>query len=200
MNNQQFDQWTRALRVFGASRRAISKTFAGGALTAVLVRSFPFVLSRGATATAFGLAALGGPRLSEAKKKHKRKKKIERNEFGCVDVGTFCKNDGQCCSGICQGKKGKKRCKAHDTGTGCQAGQTAQICGGTDVTCTTSTGFPQGLCATTTGNAAYCSANTACQVCARDVDCHAEFGPQAACVVCNGCAEGTACDSPDDLD
>ncbi len=29
---------------------------------------------------------------------------------GCVHVNRRCKKSGQCCSGICKGKKGRKRC------------------------------------------------------------------------------------------
>jgi hypothetical protein len=55
---------------------------------------------------------------TEAKKKRKRKKKDKKpkpNEYGCFEVGDTCKTAGQCCSGICEGKK----CRAHGTGT-CQ--------------------------------------------------------------------------------
>jgi hypothetical protein len=69
----------------------------------------------------FGLSAFGLPALAEARNKHrKRRRKVKFNEFGCVDVGKFCKKSHQCCSGICQGKMGKKRCKSHDRGT-CQS-------------------------------------------------------------------------------
>jgi hypothetical protein len=94
------------------------------------------------------------------KKKRKRQKKIKRNAFGCVDVGGFCTNGGHCCSGICQGKKGKKRCQAHDTGD-CQAGQREQTCGGEDIFCTSTAGG-LGVCDTTTGNAAYCAVSAGC--------------------------------------
>ena len=89
-----------------------------------LARSFSRLRSRRSLAGLVGLGALLLPGQSQAKKKHKhKKKKVKRNDFGCVDVGKFCKNDGQCCSGICEGKKNKKKCKAHDQST-CQPGQT----------------------------------------------------------------------------
>jgi hypothetical protein len=113
---------------------------------------------------------------------------------GCKNVGKKCKKKKDCCSGICKGKKGKKRCKAHDTG-GCQAGQRQGICGGVDVPCTTSAGNP-GLCQTTTGNAAYCTAGGGCFACQQDADCRPFCGPGAACVRCLFCGEDgspTAC-------
>lgn len=112
----------------------------------------------------------------------------------CKNVGKKCKKAKDCCSGVCKGKKGKKKCKAHDTG-GCQAGQTFTGCGGTTVMCTTSAAA-QGGCITTTGNAGYCSATTNCFSCQRDADCVPFCGPQAACVTCaTNCAYtgGTAC-------
>jgi hypothetical protein len=113
--------------------------------------------------------------------------------------GKACRGkDGNCCSGICQGKnpkrgkKDKSRCVAHDSST-CQAGDNGEICGGLEnVSCTTSTGDP-GLCHTTTGNAGYCPSFLQCAVCQRDSDCEEIFGAGAACLLCGGCAEGTIC-------
>ena len=111
----------------------------------------------------------------------------------CKDVGSRCKRAKDCCSGVCTGKKGKKRCKGHDSG-GCQAGATSAICAGTATTCTTKSGAP-GTCATTTGNAGYCAADTAdCFACTKDAECQAFCGPRAACVRCpEECTVGTAC-------
>jgi hypothetical protein len=124
MDHQDFDRLTRAI-----SSRFSRRTLAG----------------------LFGLSAVGLGGAAEAKKK-KKKKKVKRNQFGCVNVGKFCKNDGQCCSGICKGKKGKKKCKRHDEST-CQPGQ--DFCLGVSVPCTTTAGF-NGECTTTTGKAPYC--------------------------------------------
>jgi hypothetical protein len=117
---------------------------------------------------------------------------------GCKDVGATCKEATQCCSGLCKGKKGRKRCKAHDTG-GCQAGQASPVCkvGGQYVDCTTSAG-KNGFCQTTTGNAAYCVAGGTCMACTEDADCRQVCGPRAACIACAGaCAGGTLCAGPD---
>jgi hypothetical protein len=135
-----------------------------------------------------GVALLGHvagmvPDGATAKKRRKRKK-VKRNEFGCVNVGRFCRKASQCCSGICQGKKGKKTCKAHDTGD-CQPGPTFEECGAEEnVPCINSNGN-EGRCATTTGNAGYCSnaATISVPPCTRDADCE-DFDPRAACVLC----------------
>jgi hypothetical protein len=132
---------------------------------------------------ALGLTAIANERAARAKKRHKRKKKIRRNNFGCVNVGRFCKNEAQCCSGICSGKKGKKKCRAHDTG-GCTAEQDTCV-DPAGSTCTTSTGYAGGKCTRTTGNASFCTnVLFACIECTKDSDCQQYCGPSAACVVC----------------
>lgn len=116
---------------------------------------------------------------------------------GCRNVGRKCKKAKQCCSGICKGKKGEKRCRAHDTG-GCQAGAQETGCGGTDTGCTTSTGH-LGVCDTTTGNAGYCTFGFECVACHKDADCRELCGPAAACIRClPECpgTGGTACVGP----
>jgi hypothetical protein len=179
MDQHRFDSLTRALTSV-PSRRTLLRGLAGLGL---------------------GLGVARLPRVATARKKRKQKPKF--NAFGCVNVGDFCQTADQCCSGICQGKKGKRRCKAHDTG-GCSAGLTpAAACGGTeDVACTTSHGQP-GKCATTTGNAGYCVAelhgysNFSCKT---DRDCYVEsggfLGPDVACVLCPDGEGGTLCATP----
>jgi hypothetical protein len=140
------------------------------------------VLVRSLTAAALGLAATRFPDGSEAKKK--RKKKLTRNAFGCVDVGGKCRgNSGNCCSGICtgkkpkQGQKDKSTCVAHNVGE-CQAGD--DFCLGNNASCGLF-----GTCLRTTGRGSYCGkAGGQCAECTRDTDCEADFGPGAACVVC----------------
>jgi hypothetical protein len=162
-----------------------------------LTRTVSHLFTRRALA-ALGLGATGLPILADAAKKHKRRKKIKRNEFGCVNVGKFCKNGGQCCSGICKGTKGKKTCKAHNAST-CQAGQSPIGCGGAeDVPCITSSGT-DGRCTTTTGDAGFCWVDGICMPCSKDADCTPICGSQAACIVCGGeCTPegGTACVGP----
>jgi hypothetical protein len=160
-----------------------------------LARAISTVLSRRRLTGVLGLGALALPGVVDAKKHKHKKKKIKRNGFGCVDVGGFCQNGGQCCSGICQGKKGKKTCQAHDEG-GCQADE--DFCVGVAGDCTTGTG-DSGLCSRTTGDASFCGAAGICTDCAKDADCLPFCGPQAACIVCAEChAQGflTACFGP----
>ena len=121
--------------------------------------------------------------------KGRPKPKAKPNEFGCLNVGSACKRGGQCCSGICQGKKGKKRCRAHDTGS-CRAGELHEVCGGADVACTTS-GGQEGICTTTTGNAGYCAASGSCHECRTDAAC-------ARCELCENVG-GTICVFPERL-
>jgi hypothetical protein len=160
-------------------------------------------LLRSLASTGLGLGIVGFADPGEAQKKRKRKKrkkKIRRNTFGCVDVGNFCKNGGQCCSGICQGKKGKKKCQGHDEGS-CQANQDS--CSETPFPCITSTG-ESGVCTITTGKAPYCNTTGACFPCRKDADCVPFCGPHAACMVCAtqcGAIEGfTACVGPSEED
>lgn len=173
MEHDRFDHIARAF-----SARPSRRTLAG-------------IVSLGA----FGLAA--GSQVEDAGAK-KKKKKVKKNEFGCIDVGKFCKNAGQCCSGICQGKKGKKKCKAHGEST-CVSGQAETGCGGTSVICQTSSGA-EGQCNTTTGKAGYCVADGLCFACKKDADCVAQCGVDAACIQCADCDAqgGTACVGPEE--
>lgn len=159
---------------------------------------------RGLTGLGLGLGVPRLPEIAEAKKKRRRKKKGEKakpNSFGCLNVGDPCKNEGQCCSGICTGKNGNKTCRAHDTGR-CSAGVRSEGCGGTRVACRTNAGA-LGHCATTTGNAGYCQLYSFCIACQTDADCQAAdggvLGPTAACIPCAGCPEtgGTVCATAD---
>jgi hypothetical protein len=117
--------------------------------------------------------------------KHTKKSKLNRNAYGCVDVGKPCRgNSANCCSGLCNGKKPKKgkadrsRCVAHNTAN-CQPGLDA--CKGVDATCGTG-----GICLATTGKASFCGDpdTDVCVACTRDTDCEALLGPGAACVSC----------------
>lgn len=156
-----------------------------------------------------GALALAGGWLgianTAARKKHKKKGKKAKppkpNAYGCFGVGKACKNESQCCSGICEGKKGKRNCAAHDVAICqvdsdiCSSGQ-AVLCGTTNPHC---------ACTLTTGNAPFCGdftdfpGDTLCRDCRQDTDCEADFGPGAACVVYSRlCGDicpdtGTAC-------
>jgi hypothetical protein len=175
-----------------------------------LTRAIGIVSSRRQFGTALAVLAAGAATWAErapAKQGKKRKKKLKLNQFGCVNVGGKCRGkDGVCCSGICEGKKPKKRkrdkshCVGHDART-CPPGQTPSVCSqvGLDVPCTTGAGLP-GHCATTTGEAAYCAFEVKCFACQKDADCIPFCGPQAACILCTPeCLDGgltTACVGP----
>jgi hypothetical protein len=170
---------------------------------------------RGLAGAGLGLGSLGLQNAGEAKKKGKRKpkkkpKKPKPNAFGCLDVGKPCGgDDGNCCSGICEGvkpKKGKKdksRCIGHNAGICkvdfdlCSTGS-FHLCSSTNPLC---------ACLLTTGNAAFCAdaslgLTQLCRDCRQDADCQEEFGPGAACLVTGGVCEsscpdtGTACMPP----
>jgi hypothetical protein len=160
-------------------------------------------ISRRGLVGASGLLALGIPDLIAARKKKRKRRKnrsknknVAFNDFGCVSVGGFCQNGGQCCSGICQGQKGKRTCREHDAGN-CQSDQDS--CLDTLIYCTTTTDAT-GHCTITTGGASYCAGATRCFDCARDADCVPYCGPQAACIACADCVaingEETACVGP----
>lgn len=157
-------------------------------------------LLRGLTGLGLGLGLAGraqpgaaGKRNHKRQKRRKRKtkQKITTNYFGCVDVGGFCQNASQCCSGICTGEKNQKTCQAHGQDI-CQPGAT--ICHPPFVECTTANGN-EGTCSTTTGNAGYCALRGDCFPCRRDVDCEPFYGAGAACAICAECGitSGTVC-------
>ena len=150
-----------------------------------------------------GLATLGLAlaHLPSRVRAKKRKKKLKFNEFGCVNVGGKCRGkDNVCCSGICQGKKPKKgnkdksKCVAHGVG-GCQPDQDHCV----DFQGNACPDNASASCWRTTGQSSFCGdgGNSACVVCAKDVDCEALYGAGAACVVCVDCSQtGTLCVSP----
>jgi hypothetical protein len=159
-------------------------------------------LLRGLVAAGLGLGTVRRSDVAIAKKKHKHKhtkrhKAPQPNAYGCLEVEVACTSADECCSGICEGATGNKTCRAHDTGD-CRPGDREESCAasGFDIRCTTSTGDPSGYCDTTTGNAAYCVYDAPCFPCRKDLDCQAFCGPQAACIRCDSCPEGTACAAP----
>lgn len=178
MEGPQFDDFIRAL---AGSRRSLL----GGTL--------------GLASGLIGLSSI------DARKKRKRKKPKQAsrtpqatpNEFGCLSVNDPCTGPGECCSGICEGAKDRRTCRAHDAGD-CQAGPEMEACGGTEIPCTNSKG-EDGVCTTTTGKAGYCLYALDCYPCKTDVECQRAnggfFGPTAACVTCTACDQtgGTAC-------
>jgi hypothetical protein len=183
MNSQHFDLITRTLGRATARRRLIAAL----ALSPVAVVVAAHTSDSGAAK-------------KRRKKKGKKGKKPQPNAFGCLDVGDACESATQCCSNICEGKHGKRKCQAHDSGE-CSSGAHHEECGGTTVACTTSFLEP-GVCGTTTGNAGYCFAAGECRACTSDVECQeldgGQLGPSAACILCADCQEtgGTSCVGP----
>lgn len=168
-----------------------------------MTRTVSSLFSRRTLAGALALSAVGSPNLIEAKKRkrrRKKKKKVTFNDFGCVNVGDFCQDHDQCCSGFCGVENGKASCETHDAST-CQAGEHLLACGGEGaVPCELSTG-EAATCFTTTGNGPFCAAHFDCFPCQKDADCTPYCGPRAACVpctfFCQSSGVSTACARPE---
>lgn len=161
MERSRFDQLTR--QIAGVSSSRGFKPAIGGRrslLAAVVV----------AVATGVGTGGVDAGK----RRKQKKRKKARPNEFGCLDVGKPCQNEEQCCSGVCEGKKGKRTCRAHDTGTCQQDGQL--------VPCNNRSNCG---CFRTTASSDVCAElfpPSACAECRRDADCEAlGFPPGSAC-------------------
>lgn len=155
------------------------------------------------------LASAGGwltPATGESKRKGKKRKprKGKPNAFGCLNVGKLCKSADQCCSGICEGKKRKRKCVAHGTGTCDQQGP--EICVPDPPIALTCNNDMTCRCFRTTGDSIVCARYepaVSCVQCARDADCEsAGLLAGSSCVPfsegpCAGnCAGGMACVVP----
>lgn len=157
---------------------------------------------RSLLAAGLGLATQWSPATSGAKKKRKRKKHKKRkpqatpNEFGCLEVGDPCTTNDDCCSSVCEGKKGQRTCRAHDTGTCAQdepgycAVENPEL-----VLCNGERGGG-GACFRTTAGSNVCVNRFECEDCRRDADCEALGYPSGgACIPIEGellCADGCA--------
>jgi hypothetical protein len=166
---------------------------------------------RGLTGVGLGLGSRLWPQEPAAKGKRKRKdkkKKAKPNAFGCLSVGKTCKKAEQCCSGICDGKKSKRKCRAHDTGTCDQ--DVAGVCQTGTPIATACNNRNDCACFRTTAGSSVCGelfcgreGCSDCADCQRDADCVAlGFPSGAACApvssgACAGfCPEGMACVAP----
>lgn len=143
-----------------------------------------------------GGLALAGERIGVSvidaknrKRKRKKKPKTARpNGYGCLEVNDPCKSAEECCSGVCEGKKGDRTCRAHDTGTCKQDGQL--------VPCNNRTNCG---CFTTTGGSDICAElfpPSECAECRRDTDCEALGFPQGSACIPFDCESGFACMVP----
>lgn len=161
---------------------------------------------RGLAATGFGLG-LAVPSLAEAKpnrrKPRKRLQPVKPNRYGCLEIKDPCRRHSHCCSGICTGPPGRKRCRGHGTcnqanpGT-CEAIDPIQTLCNNSLSC---------LCFRTTAGSSFCSDVSAgtseCTSCKRDADCvRLGLPPGSACLpaangACVGiCPTGMACMVP----
>jgi hypothetical protein len=136
---------------------------------------------------------------------HKHKpKKAKPNAFGCIEVGKACVTAKDCCSGICQGKKGRKLCVAHGTGTCDQ--EADGFCEAADPARTVCNDTPDCVCVATTAGSKFCADTSSggCAPCKTDADCESvNFPPGSACAPvatgncitspCNGFACFVAC-------
>jgi hypothetical protein len=171
LDANQFDRAVRSLES-GVQRRRVLGTFLTASLAAPL---FGFATSSGVDA------------------RRRKRKKIKRNSFGCVNVGQKCYGKSEvCCSGICDGTGKNSKCAGHDA-LGCSIAP--DTCS-ESVTCGSN-----GHCFGTTGNAPFCGKQFTCfcKTCSKDTDCEATHGAGAACVECLddcksvGVSSGTAC-------
>jgi hypothetical protein len=176
VNAGRFDDLTCMLAAL-ASRRMVGRVLAGLAVAGPLAQLGSVAVAKN------DKNGKGGKK----DKKHKPKKKPKFNDFDCVDVGSFCTSSRQCCSGICQGKKGKQTCQAHNAGIDKCAAGISDFCADPDggliagTACTTSAD-EQGLCFTTTGNAPYCAGSEPEASCSPTiVPCKKDFGVKTAC-------------------
>jgi hypothetical protein len=180
MDGHRFDRLTRAL-TRTASRRSLV------AMALVTAPGWLTPLESGAKTT--------------GKDKPKRPKP---NQYGCLAVGARCKRASQCCSSRCNGKPGKKTCRAHGTGTCKQGGPGLCQVPADEIPLVTCNNIPTCLCARTTAGSNYCFNNAAdvepCTDCRDDADCEALGYPRgSACApvstgICTGvCQSGMAC-------
>jgi hypothetical protein len=146
-------------------------------------------LLRGLAGAGLGLGVARLPGSAEAKKKGKKKPRKGRpNAFGCLEVGDPCRNAAQCCSGICKGKKGVRRCRAHDTGTCKQDGVLAPCNNRTNCGCFRTTAGSD-ICAEL-------FPPSDCAECQRDADCLDLGFPAGSACGPGPCEGGMACYVP----
>lgn len=148
-----------------------------------------------------------GKKRKQRRKKRKQHKPGTPNEFGCIEVGDRCTSADSCCSGVCSGKKGKRRCQA--AGQGTCAPEAPGVCHATTPTITICNNA-ECWCARTTGDSAFCAnavGTVSCDECRTDTDCvNRGFPAGSACVpwssgLCGGpCAGKAVCLLPCGVD
>lgn len=172
MEDQRFDQWTRSLSAFGASRRAMTQIFAGSALAAMLAR--------------FGREDAAAKCVKPGKKCKKKRGKKQKccGDAKCKGKKCQCPEDqiaagDQCVTGrgtCVQGDDScldacndSPQCSCHVTMEGVIEGTNAVRCGDNSI-------------------------QSQCGECTTDADC-SSYGPGAFCAMeiypagfCAGCA------------
>jgi hypothetical protein len=119
----------------------------------------------------------------------------------CKKPGRKCKRHKQCCSKLCKGKQGKKRCRCKQVGASCPIGLAARCCG--DPICGQNSCSQDGVCCVPLGAEGCteacdcCTENPACQngrCClpngAPDCENH-EGDPNTSC--CSGNCQNNSC-------
>lgn len=164
---------------------------------------------RGIAATGIGLVSVAVPASAGAKPKQQRKRRkpgqrpAKPNRYGCRKVDDSCRRHRQCCSGVCAGKRGRKRCRRHGAGT-CSQTRPA-LCEAASQLTTLCNNSSNCACVRTTSGSAYCGSlvTSSCVPCKRDADCVKQgFHRGSACAPfgtgnCAGqCARATACFVP----
>lgn len=164
---------------------------------------------RGLAAAGLGLGVATVPELAGAKPKRRRKSRKPRqtpakpNRYGCLSNNAPCRRASQCCSNVCLGQPGRKRCRAHGTGT---CNQTAPAFCESPVPPLTACDNSQAcVCMRTTSGSSFCGSTVTsnCAACKRDADCVAlGYPPGSACApftngACAGnCPTGMMCMAP----
>jgi hypothetical protein len=91
----------------------------------------------------------------------------------CKSDGAKCRRGPECCSGTCQGKKKKRRCRSAPGALGCTIDDPY-------ATSCPNSSDPNHFCWVTLANKPLCGRAIQCFACAWDQDCVLEFGLTAA--------------------
>jgi hypothetical protein len=159
----------------------------------------------GGVGIALGSASLPPVVVAKQSKGKPKPNKPQPNQYGCLEVGDPCGRSRQCCSGVCKGKPGKKRCRAHDTGT-CEQ-EVPGLCTADNPAASKCNNEINCACLRTTAGSNFCAdLDTGIDICAeckRDADCEQLGYPSgSACApiavgFCAGtCETGMACVPP----
>jgi hypothetical protein len=120
---------------------------------------------------------------------------LEDASAQCKPEGKKCKKSGQCCSGKCKGKKGKKKCRCRALKEPCTGTTGDNTCCG-DLLCSTSACEPGNRCCRPLGE----SCSSTCDCCSQGAQCVSGeccLGEGGLCgfVGDAGCCPGLFCDA-----